>query len=69
MERRDLPHEISDYEKLLSEWAVIRKFRNKAAHTENLRREDFDCVYNAFRKLIANDYFRQFNDLKCRLKQ
>lgn len=66
---KNLPNEITGYDELLKNWAILRQYRNKAAHTENLRKQDFDNVYNAFNKIVANDFLKQMNDLKCRLKQ
>lgn len=65
----NLPSEISDYEELLRIWAILRQYRNKAAHTENLRKQDFENVYNAFSNIISSEYLKQFNDLKWTLKQ
>jgi len=65
----NLPNEISDYDELLRNWAILRQYRNKAAHTESLRKQDFDMVYNAFTNLINNEYLTKFNDLKWTLKQ
>lgn len=65
----NLPPEISDYDELLRYWAILRQYRNKAAHTENLRKQDFDNVYSAFRNIVSNDYLTKFNDLKWTLKQ
>jgi quinol monooxygenase YgiN len=65
----NLPAEISDYDELLRIWAILRQYRNKAAHTENLRKQDFEKVYNAFSNIITSNYLKQFNDLKWTLKQ
>ncbi len=65
----NLPNDISDYDELLRNWAILRQYRNKGAHTENLRKQDFDTVFNAFNNVVANDFLKQMNDLKWRLKQ
>ncbi|HRI83880.1 MAG TPA: hypothetical protein PK536_00380 [Ignavibacteria bacterium] len=65
----NLPSEISDYDELLRIWAILRQYRNKAAHTENLRKQDFENVYIAFSNIISSEYLKQFNDLKWTLKQ
>jgi len=65
----NLPSEISDYDELLKNWAILRQYRNRAAHTENLRKQDFDNVYNAFSNIVSNEYLSKFNDLKWTLKQ
>lgn len=64
-----LPYEISNYESLLKNWVILNKYRKPAAHTENVRKQDFDRVYNAFKNIIANQHLHQFNDLKWTLKQ
>lgn len=66
---RNLPTQISDYDELLRNWPILRLYRNKAAHTESLRKQDFDKVYNAFTNIINNGYLTKFNDLKLTLKQ
>lgn len=66
---KNLPLEITDYDELLKNWAILRQYRNKAAHTENMKKQDFDNVYNAFDKIVTNSFLKQMNDLKCRLKQ
>lgn len=63
-----LPTEISDYQTLLTNWAILRQFRNKAAHTETLKREDFDHVFNAFSKINSSNLLGQLNDLKLNFK-
>ena len=65
----NLPSEISDYDDLLRNWAILRQYRNKAAHTENLRKQDFVNVYNAFSNIVNNEYLTKLNDLKWTLKQ
>lgn len=68
LEQGNLPAEILNYEDLLMNWAILRKFRNRASHTESLKRQDFQSVFHAFRNIIDNNYLKQFNDLKCSLK-
>jgi hypothetical protein len=68
-EKRNLPYEISDYNKLLRNWAILRQYRNRSAHTEYLRKQDFENVYNAFSNIVNNEYLTKFNDLKYTLKQ
>jgi hypothetical protein len=65
----NLPSEISYYDELLRNWTILRQYRNRAAHTENLRKEDFDNVYKAFSNIVNNEYLTKFNDLKWTLKQ
>jgi len=69
LQEGDLPSEISDYDELLRNWMIIRRYRNRAAHTESLRKQDFDNVYNTFSNIITSGYLIQFNDLKWTLKQ
>ena len=64
-----LPNEISNYDELLENWKILRKLRNKAAHTENMNIIDFNNVFSAFNNVIENDFFKQMNDLKMTLKQ
>jgi hypothetical protein len=64
----DLPSEIVDYEKLLYNWEIIRKYRNPAAHTSWLTRSDFDQTRAAFNNLTEGNLFTQMNILKAGLK-
>ena len=65
----ELPADISDYETLLKNWAILRQYRNRASHTENLNKPDFDNVFNAFNNIVRNNFIKQMNDLKWTLKQ
>lgn len=66
---KNLPIEITNYEELLRYWAILRKYRNKASHIENLRTKDFDFVLSSFNNITNNGFLKQMNDLKWSLKQ
>lgn len=61
------PKEITNYENLFDNWAIIRQFRNKATHTESLNRNHFQTVFNAFKNLQDTNKFAEFNTLKSTL--
>lgn len=63
-----LPITISNYDELLRNWAIIKRYRNRGAHTEILGKQDFNTVFNAFNNIIVNNHLKQFNDLKMTLK-
>jgi len=65
----EFPPEITNYESLFSNWAIIRQFRNKAAHTDSLGRTAFDNVFQSFGNINTINLLGQFNDLKWTLKQ
>ena len=61
---------ITDYDTLLGNWAILRQYRNRAAHTENLNVFDFDNVLKTFKKINENNtIIGQLNNLKSSLKQ
>lgn len=65
-----LPSQITDYDTLLGNWAILRQYRNRAAHTENLNVFDFDNVLKTFKKINENNtIIGQLNNLKSSLKQ
>ena len=64
----NLPEDINDYKLLLKNWTILRKYRNKAAHTERLRERDFEQVKRAFQAIVSNDILTQMTSLKSRLK-
>ena len=63
-----LPSNINDYETLLRNWGILRQFRNKAAHTESLTKDDFNNIYSAFNTINENNILAQMNDLKWTFK-
>ena len=65
----NLPEDINEYEMLLKNWTILRKYRNKAAHIERLRRKDFEQVKTAFQAIVSKDILTQMTALKSRLKQ
>lgn len=64
-----LPAMVSDYQTLLKNWGIIRQYRNRAAHTEWLKRSDLDGVVNAFNNISSSAILSQLNDLKMTFKQ
>jgi hypothetical protein len=64
-----LPTHITDYDTLLKNWAILRKYRNRASHTDYLNKPDFGNVLNSFKNIVVNDIIKQMNDLKGTFKQ
>lgn len=68
MLEKQLPDMIEDYETFINYWSILRRFRNKAAHTESLSRNDFTSVFDSFQG-INNNFLSQLNNLKMSLNQ
>lgn len=69
MIQNQLPDAIDDYETFLNYWSILRRYRNRAAHTETLDRIDFEKVFITFNNINKKSYLNQMNNLKVSLNQ
>ncbi|MGV8963799.1 MAG: hypothetical protein ACOH2V_10540 [Candidatus Saccharimonadaceae bacterium] len=59
---------ISNYNRFIKDWAILRNLRNMAAHTEAMNQNQFIEAKNAFSDFNNSGYFNQLANIKIQLK-